>query len=335
MTEFKRVQAEVDELGARLAALEADCSDAAPDTAKVLQEIKATVEGELQGKMAKFEKRLTETDPISGQLRYGEGMRAKVAQLQQQYDALAAELRLAEGKLAAALAAHANAAAARAGEAVSAQQAAAAAAEAQRQAAAARERAAAQAAATRAEAEERERQRLAREAAVLRDKKKADEAAAAAAAEAARLAREREAAAIMASVPVGAAGVEAGLRALRDACGGGGGSAQMRKTCGALLQILQNMRSSPEDPRFRRIRCENERFAADVGRFEGAVQVLLSSGFKVVVEEGASLLVMAEPDLATDMDGWTTWYDTLKDTIDRLNDETNARDRASHGGLMG
>lgn len=100
-------------------------------------------------------------------------------------------------------------------------------------------------------------------------------------------------------------------------------------------QILQNVRSNPEDPRFRRIRCENERFHADVGRFEGATQILLSSGFRMAIaDDNSNVLLMHEPDLASDMNAWTLWYDTLKDTVEKLQAEVNARDMRHHGGLM-
>jgi PUB domain len=95
------------------------------------------------------------------------------------------------------------------------------------------------------------------------------------------------------------------------------------------------VRANPEDPRFRRIRCENERFHADVGQYDGATQILLSSGFQLQVSAEGTALVMTEPDLSLQMDAWTVWYDTLKGTIARLQEATSARDRAHHGGLMG
>ena len=108
----------------------------------------------------------------------------------------------------------------------------------------------------------------------------------------------------------------------------------MRVTCNAILQVLQNIRSNPEDPRFRRIRSQNEKFHADVGRYDGALQILIASGFQMHAEEKENVLVMTEPDLAVQLDAWTIWYDTLKDTITKLRQETDARSTTSHGGLL-
>ncbi|CAM9204096.1 unnamed protein product, partial [Phaeothamnion confervicola] len=57
---------------------------------------------------------------------------------------------------------------------------------------------------------------------------------------------------------------------------------------------------------------------APLNRFEGAVHVLMSAGFRLRVEGGQKLLLMTEPDLATDADGWARWYQTLKDSEERL-----------------
>lgn len=51
------------------------------------------------------------------------------------------------------------------------------------------------------------------------------------------------------------------------------------------VQILRNVASNPEDPRFRRIKRDNENFQRALGRFEGGIQILLSSGFRMQVGE--------------------------------------------------
>lgn len=133
-------------------------------------------------------------------------------------------------------------------------------------------------------------------------------------------------------MPVGAAGVDDGMRRVQQSLIQ---HTQQRKvTFSALLQILSNIRANPEDPRFRRIRTQNERFHADVGKHDGALQILLSSGFQMQVEDQETVLVMMEPDLASETDRWTAWYDQLKDTIVKLQEASDARSRVHHGGLM-
>ena len=53
--------------------------------------------------------------------------------------------------------------------------------------------------------------------------------------------------------------------------------------CLRFAQILRNVASNPEDPRFRRIKRDNENFKRALGRFEGGIQILLSSGFRMQV----------------------------------------------------
>lgn len=55
--------------------------------------------------------------------------------------------------------------------------------------------------------------------------------------------------------------------------------------CFRLAQILRNVASNPEDPRFRRIKRDNENFQRALGRFEGGIQILLSSGFRMQVQQ--------------------------------------------------
>lgn len=79
MTEFKRAQTEVDELSLKMQKLQEQQLPQDPTTqAAALGDIKAALEGDLRAKMVKFSKRLTEVDPVSGDLRYGESMRSKV-----------------------------------------------------------------------------------------------------------------------------------------------------------------------------------------------------------------------------------------------------------------
>ncbi|CAM9613609.1 unnamed protein product [Chrysoparadoxa australica] len=166
-----------------------------------------------------------------------------------------------------------------------------------------------------AAAKEEERQRLAEAAAVSREARRAD-----AEAEELRIRteverREREAAELTHSVPVGMAGVESGLRRLREEAEAKGGQQQCNKTLQALEKVLKQVLAHPEDPRFKAIKSDNESYQQDIGYSEGAVLVLLSSGFKVRVEEGRNVLCINEPDPLEDMDAWAHWHDVLKSAV--------------------
>ncbi|CAM9867456.1 unnamed protein product, partial [Ectocarpus sp. 8 AP-2014] len=289
------------------------------------------LEDELSKKVSKFERRLNETDPVSGAPRYGESMTAKVVALGAKHQALLQRLPQLEAEITAAVSQHESR------EVVSAEEARKREVERQQQEDA-RERM------RLAEAEEerrravatqsildRERERQATEAAQSREERQR-----AAEQEEARLAedkrrREREAQELASSVAVGAAGVEDGLRRIDDACGGN--PAEKKAAVQALQQaskaadtpILRNVASNPEDPRFRRIKRDNENFQRALGRFEGGIQILLSSGFRMQVEEGQTVLVMNEPDLSEDMDGWTEWYKHITEAVERLKMELDER----------
>eukprot|EP00904_Undaria_pinnatifida_P009674 jgi/Undpi1/5837/HiC_scaffold_2.g01111.m1 len=281
------------------------------------------LENELSQKVAKFEKRLSETDPVSGAPRYGDGMTAKVIALAAKHQALLQRLVQVEAEVTAAVSQHESR------HAVATEE------ERKREA----ERLQEEEARIRirlAEAEEerrraalsqsildQQRERVAAEANRSREERQqaADE-------EAARLAedkrrRERGAQELTGSVAVGAAGVEDGLRRIDDACGGN--PLEKKAAVEALQQILRNVASNPEDPRYRRIKRDNENFQRALGRFEGGIQILLSSGFRMQVEEGQTVLVMHEPDLSEDMDGWSEWYKHITEAAERLKMELDER----------
>lgn len=43
------------------------------------------------------------------------------------------------------------------------------------------------------------------------------------------------------------------------------------------------------------------------------------------VEEGQTVLVMNEPDLSEDMDGWSEWYKNITEAVERLKLELDER----------
>lgn len=61
-----------------------------------------------------------------------------------------------------------------------------------------------------------------------------------------------------------------------------------------------------------------------------SVSVLPPAGLGVTacrdqVEEGQTVLVMNEPDLSEDMDGWTEWYKHITEAVERLKMELDER----------
>ncbi|CAM9634893.1 unnamed protein product [Scytosiphon promiscuus] len=336
MTEFKRTVTELDNLEELLGSFAGDASTSAPEKLDIFTSAKANfrnmteltprqvkLEDELSKKVSKFEKRLSEIDPVSGAPRYGESMTAKVIALGAKHQMLLQRLGQVEADVTAAVAQHES------HEAVSAE-------EAQKRETERRQEEEARARIRLAEAEEERRRALAAQSILDRERERQaveasrsrEERQLAAEQEEARLAedkrrREREAQELTRSVAVGAAGVEDGLRRIDDACGGN--PAEKKAAVQALQQILRNVASNPEDPRFRRIKRDNENFQRALGRFEGGIQILLSSGFRMQVEEGQTVLVMNEPDLSEDMDGWTEWYKHITEAVERLKMELDER----------
>jgi hypothetical protein len=233
MTEFKRTTAEVDDLLAQLQRLQED-SEPAPARVELLNAVKTKCTA-LQQRMQVFDKRLTETDPITGELRYGAGMRAKVADLRTKYDILTAALPAAEALIQQAMLEHTQQSA-KLDEATRRQQREELLAQQQQQMERAQQQAAAAAAAQeQASIIDQERRRIAAEALRTREQRAAAEAAAVAQAAAEKAAAEERAAQLMASVPVGAAGVDDGMRRIEEALGGD--AKQKRATYNALLQV--------------------------------------------------------------------------------------------------
>jgi hypothetical protein len=125
-----------------------------------------------------------------------------------------------------------------------------------------------------------------------------------------------------ASVPVGVTGMDMALAQLRQHVD----PKQFKKALETLSLLLRNIVGSPENPIFRHIKTSNAHIEADLGQFPGGYACLISTGFLLMVQEGEKVFVMEEPDLASDLDAWSVWFDQLKqlrDHIDRLRVNTN------------
>ena len=90
----------------------------------------------------------------------------------------------------------------------------------------------------------------------------------------------------------------------------------------ALQLLCVNVVSHPEDATFRTIRLLNAHFQRSVARHAGGVEALLAIGFvereSLESDEVALTLVMDEPSLEEDFDGWGCWFEGIKASRDAL-----------------
>ena len=90
----------------------------------------------------------------------------------------------------------------------------------------------------------------------------------------------------------------------------------------ALQALCTNIIARPEDPTFRTVRLLNDAFQRSVARHRGGVEALLGLGFEqrdtLEGEYEAVFLVLDEPSLEDDYEGWAAWYDGLKARNARL-----------------
>jgi hypothetical protein len=156
------------------------------------------------------------------------------------------------------------------------------------------------------------------------------------------------------SIQKGTEGVRYYLQQIKDSTSA---SEQERTTClESLYTIFDQINRHPEEPNHRRIRLNHPRFHQDIGKHPGGIELLIASGFRptkmspmteeTTTSDGDGItsthsqgvdnddesntttiecLVSREPNLETDMDGWTEWYDLNKATFETLQKEVGAR----------
>ena len=121
------------------------------------------------------------------------------------------------------------------------------------------------------------------------------------------------------SVDVGMDGVKTQIQTLRESCS----KAEFDVAMKALQTIFAQIASRPEEIQFRRIRRDHPKFMEDIGRHKGGKELLVAAGFTFKEIDGIKCLFSAEPDLVNDMDSWSSWFDLIKSTLERLNDEVS------------
>lgn len=90
---------------------------------------------------------------------------------------------------------------------------------------------------------------------------------------------------------------------------------------GSLYTLFEQIIRKPEEVSFRRVRRNHPKFVEDIGRHVGGREVLIAAGFKVEKLDGVPCFFSAEPHIESDMDGWSTWFDTLKKTLTVIEEE--------------
>ena len=132
-----------------------------------------------------------------------------------------------------------------------------------------------------------------------------------------REAREGERA-YLASIPKGKHGVETMLKRLREGCKD---KKEMDVALDALYTLFSQIGAHPEEIKFRRVRRDHPKFMEDIGRHDGGKEVLIAAGFIFAEVEGVKCYLSKEPDLASDLDGWSDWFDLIKATTSIIEEE--------------
>ncbi len=133
---------------------------------------------------------------------------------------------------------------------------------------------------------------------------------------AAEMEREAERA-FLDSIVVGVEGVKQQLQRMRKSCS----KKDLDIALDALYTLFSQIQSKPEEPKFRRVRRDHPKFKEDIGRHDGGKEILIAAGFTYVELDGIKCFFSKEPDLASDMDGWSEWFDLIKGTVAVIEEE--------------
>ena len=125
---------------------------------------------------------------------------------------------------------------------------------------------------------------------------------------------------LLALVPIlGVEGVREQIGRMREALRDNRASLDL--ALGSLYTLFEQIIRKPEEVSFRRVRRNHPKFVEDIGRHIGGREVLIAAGFKLEKLDGVPCFFSAEPHIESDMDGWSTWFDTLKKTLTVIEEE--------------
>jgi len=91
----------------------------------------------------------------------------------------------------------------------------------------------------------------------------------------------------------------------------------------SLYTIFKQIVSQPDNEVIRKIKRDHERFHNDIGKYDGGSELLVAVGFRLVriqteERDDTPVFLLKEPNIETDMDGWSEWFDMLKATLKLL-----------------
>ncbi|KAM3572650.1 hypothetical protein VYU27_005337 [Nannochloropsis oceanica] len=287
--EFRHTVEKLDAIDAKLTAIEAlapDQPSALASEADALENLHTELTTSMSQTFAKLQKRCQDVDPITQKPIYGETQQKKVTEAYKLYTALLSRVvALRAGPMDMACR---QAEAARKAEEMQGEKAQeeAATAQARQQEEVAKAQQEAQAAEARRLAfEANQRAALSSDAARAREDKKRmrkqnEEAAARKWAEA-----RAEDVALVASIPKGVVGAEAGLSLLRGVCGGEA-TKSYKEAVAALALYVGNVISNPEEATYKRVRLQGVHYRTKVGvHGPGGMRCLVAAGFQMQREE--------------------------------------------------
>ena len=292
-----------------------------------LQHIQSQLGGDLQVTMTKFRKRLWETDPVTGNPRYGEKTQQRVSSLVAAYDRLCQVLPPPPSSSSSSSSSSPASSASMSIEVLmelstkvqneAKEQARQEALELERQQKLEQERREREEEALRQQQAQAEQERQER---VLQEQR-ANELLRQRAEQARRQRLERESAdqRWAESIGRGPDAVKAQLKILKEATASD--PEAQKVALASLLQLFSQIQKFPEEVNYRRIRRSHEQFQQDIGRHKGGQEVLIAAGFEPGAIDDVPCFICREPDLEKEMDKWSEWFDLLKSTHQILQEE--------------
>lgn len=94
-----------------------------------------------------------------------------------------------------------------------------------------------------------------------------------------------------------------------------------RNAVEALHLIFSQICSHPEEANYRRVRRNHPKFNQDIGQYDGGKEFLIAAGFEIGEIDGVPSFISKEPNLETEMDRWSEWFDLLKETLRILEEQ--------------